>query len=426
MEPPPSEPTGGGDLLRAQQLLLVGRPADALRWADRAAQADPAWAAAQAVRAEALLQLERFDQAGEASQRALELAPEDPWACRVRALVLLRRGSPRECLRLARLACELQPESPASLYVRVQAELLNGLVIQAELTAARLRELAPLETWAHEAAGLVALHRSLWEQAAGQFRRALELEPELFSSLNNLAVCLERLGRLDEALDVLHRAARLAPEEPHVRLNLRRVISRRALRGVRPYLLLAGAWMAWLLITRRTGWLGLSLSAVERIDLAWLAVLAPLLAATLVRLVREQRRLHPELQAFEKGAERRAWPQLWMAAGACLLLFAGLALLDRQLRAWSLGPLTYVVCVALVYGLLSHARSALRASQRLGRPRWPPHIQVLLLAPLLTIWHKLIEPPQRRPLGFAGLLLLALPGLALLGLGLALKRRRRP
>lgn len=424
MEQPPSPPTGLAELLRAQHLLAIGRPAEALRWAEQALAAEQTWAAAHAVRAEALLGLERFDQAGEAAQQALALAPEDPWACRVRALVLLRKGSRSECLRLARLVCRLEPESPASLHLLVQAELLNELLVEAQATASRLQELAPLQPGAHEAAGLVAFRRGRWEQAAGHFRRALELEPELVTSLNNLAVCLERRGRLDEAIEMLHRAARIAPADAHIRFNLRRVISHRAARKARPYLLAAGVWMAWRLVTRRTSWLPLSAATLELVDLAWLAVLLLLLAATFVRLLREQRRLHPELQAFEKAADRRSWPDLWIAAGGCLLLVTGLTALDALLRRWSLGALTYVLCAVLAFQLLAQAALTLRASQRLGRPRWPPHVPVLLLAPALVAWHKLTEAPTR-PLPWDGLLILALPGLALLALGLALRRRRR-
>ena len=49
------------------------------------------------------------------------------------------------------------------------------------------------------------------EGAIEQYRRTLALEPAYLDALINLGLALQRLGRLDEALDSLTAAVRLAP-----------------------------------------------------------------------------------------------------------------------------------------------------------------------------------------------------------------------
>ncbi len=426
MEPPGSGPTNGGDLERARRLLELGQPGAALRWADAVLASQPGDVSAHLVRAAALLELEQFDAAGEASRQALALAPEDPRTSRMRALTLLRVGSPSECLRMARLACQLDPESPQALHVRVDAELLNNLAAAARSTAARLLQAAPHQHSSHEAAGRAALAAGAWAEADGHFRRALELDPECTGSLGNLALSLELRGRLGESLDLLHQAARIAPDDRHVRFSLRRVIGLRAARQFRPFLAGAGAWLAYRLLTRSGGWLSLAPATQEYLDSGWLVVLAVLLGVSLRATWRARRDLHPELQAFERAADRRAWPGAWRAGGTCLLLCAALLLVDQQLRPWGLDPLTYVVCAALAGALVARAVRTLLAGRRIGHPRLEPQLPILLLAPLLTAWHKLVNPVAPPPWPGRALLLLCLSGLACLGLGLAIQRGRRP
>lgn len=52
------------------------------------------------------------------------------------------------------------------------------------------------------------------------FRQALELDPQSVELLNNLAICLARLGREDEAIAVYERALKLRQDDPITRRNL--------------------------------------------------------------------------------------------------------------------------------------------------------------------------------------------------------------
>ena len=59
------------------------------------------------------------------------------------------------------------------------------------------------------------------EEAMSSYRRALEIDPNHAEAHNVLGVALARAGRRDEALAHFEAAARLAPENPEYRENLR-------------------------------------------------------------------------------------------------------------------------------------------------------------------------------------------------------------
>lgn len=61
------------------------------------------------------------------------------------------------------------------------------------------------------------------EQAAAQFEQALEVNPFDPVALNNLAVAKAEAGDYNQALALLERAARLAPEDRRIAANLSRL-----------------------------------------------------------------------------------------------------------------------------------------------------------------------------------------------------------
>lgn len=69
---------------------------------------------------------------------------------------------------------------------------------------------------------LSALHR--YDDAVEQFRRAVELDPRHVQSWRALASVLERSGRVDEAIDALRTALRLAPNDQAVKRDLERLL----------------------------------------------------------------------------------------------------------------------------------------------------------------------------------------------------------
>lgn len=63
----------------------------------------------------------------------------------------------------------------------------------------------------HQDRGLLYAEKALWEDAAGEFRKALEFSPDFSESLNNLGVCCIYMNQLDEAEEALREALRHFP-----------------------------------------------------------------------------------------------------------------------------------------------------------------------------------------------------------------------
>lgn len=59
-----------------------------------------------------------------------------------------------------------------------------------------------------------------FEEAAAEYRLALDADPENVDVLANLGVALYNLGQLDEAIELYQKATELAPEDADLRSNL--------------------------------------------------------------------------------------------------------------------------------------------------------------------------------------------------------------
>ena len=71
--------------------------------------------------------------------------------------------------------------------------------------------------------GLCHLKAEKLPQAEAAFRSAIEADPKLVSAYNNLAIALEKGGQRPEAIKVLERAAKIAPEDEDIKKNLQRM-----------------------------------------------------------------------------------------------------------------------------------------------------------------------------------------------------------
>jgi tetratricopeptide (TPR) repeat protein len=60
--------------------------------------------------------------------------------------------------------------------------------------------------------GELFLKKQSWNEAAGQFKQVLELEPRNISARGNLAICLQQLGYTEYAIQQLKAVLKLAPE----------------------------------------------------------------------------------------------------------------------------------------------------------------------------------------------------------------------
>ena len=70
--------------------------------------------------------------------------------------------------------------------------------------------------------GIKCLKGGLWGEAEHRFRQALELNKEMASYHNNLAVALEAQGRIDEALTEYEAGLKLDPANKEIYENLTR------------------------------------------------------------------------------------------------------------------------------------------------------------------------------------------------------------
>lgn len=94
---------------------------------------------------------------------------------------------------------------------------------QYEQAAAEWRkaiELSPAEALPHNNLGYCLSELGRVEEAAVEYEKAVRLSPDYLEALNNLGEALTKLGRREEAMDVLEKALRLNPKYASAHSNL--------------------------------------------------------------------------------------------------------------------------------------------------------------------------------------------------------------
>lgn len=237
MTPPQAQPDGTEALTeRAQTLLNLGRPADALPLLHRALGRSP-----DDDQALCLLSVAHSDlgQTGDAlawAERAVAARPDGPWAHQLLACYLLNLGHEERSLKAARRAVRLAPEDAAGLELLGCAQLRTGDAAAAGRTARRLLSLAPDSRLTHELLTQIAVHEERWADVETHCRAALAIESNAYTSLASLGQALDKLtpeeglgrdpGRLPEAVDCLGRATRLDPVADTARDSLGLALTR--------------------------------------------------------------------------------------------------------------------------------------------------------------------------------------------------------
>jgi len=67
--------------------------------------------------------------------------------------------------------------------------------------------------------GVDVARKGLWEEARFRFERAVALDPDNASALNNLAIALEQQGEFDKAREAYERALQLKPGNLYIQQN---------------------------------------------------------------------------------------------------------------------------------------------------------------------------------------------------------------
>ncbi|MGC9317184.1 MAG: tetratricopeptide repeat protein [Armatimonadota bacterium] len=114
------------------------------------------------------------------------------------------------------------PECGASL---AQEETSQAVRDMAQEYASQVRE-RPEDTAARYGLALARMYERKWGQAAEQFQKVLELEPEYADAHANLAVCMARLGQPERALEAVERAIELEPDKKRYRRIRRQLTGR--------------------------------------------------------------------------------------------------------------------------------------------------------------------------------------------------------
>jgi tetratricopeptide (TPR) repeat protein len=178
---------------------------DALRTSGQAIAADPEYEWAHRLRATVLCDVGQPEAARSAAVQAVRFAPQSGIAWRVLARSEVSISRCAEALHAGRRAVEVDPENAESWLVLGWANSINGDSEAAEAALLHGRELAPENENTHNELGVLYIKEARLDEAEECFRAVLAIDPRSKYPFLNLARCLRRLGRWDEAADVTRR-----------------------------------------------------------------------------------------------------------------------------------------------------------------------------------------------------------------------------
>src|SRR5256885_2176859 len=121
--PPPPTDASAGPLARADALLGIGRPAEAIPWLQRAIADDPHAVEPRCLLTLALVRLGRPAEALAAADGAIAVAPDHEWPHRLRAVALLRSGRNHDARAAAYEAARIAPYLPEVHVMCARVEL---------------------------------------------------------------------------------------------------------------------------------------------------------------------------------------------------------------------------------------------------------------------------------------------------------------
>ncbi len=117
------------------------------------------------------------------------------------------------------------PDHPGLTADQLICALYAGRLEDADRLAATLDRIAPQDPQTHFLRGVLLVRHGRESEAAGAFRRVLEVDPADAGAMVHLGMLEYRRGRHREAVALLERARSLEPDEPAVLYNLFRAQS---------------------------------------------------------------------------------------------------------------------------------------------------------------------------------------------------------
>jgi tetratricopeptide (TPR) repeat protein len=210
-------------LARARNLLQLRRYDAALEALVPALGDSATESEAWCLRTQALLGKGDVTAALPAARRAVAVDPGSEWPHRLLALVLMRGGNHKDALRAAVEAARIAPHQVETLHVLAICQANARKKKEALSTSYTLLERHPHSALALQTAGTLATMRRDWADAERYFRESLRLEPNDADVAARLAEVLKRLGRRQEAGEMLLAAARADPTNHRIRRSVGRL-----------------------------------------------------------------------------------------------------------------------------------------------------------------------------------------------------------
>lgn len=161
----------------------------------------------------------RAGRVDEAVQRYRELVATDPGHVRARnnlGVLLDREGSHEAALEHFQAALEVEPENVEVLTNHGAALAALGLYDDAEAHLRRAMRIEPGRLDVRANLGILYFRRGLYAQAEAELGWVCEQDPEHATAHFYRGEALNRLGRVDDALETLERASQLQPDSPRV------------------------------------------------------------------------------------------------------------------------------------------------------------------------------------------------------------------
>ncbi len=173
-----------------------------------------------AISADLLVHHAPADQVADARRDALGLLNEAEIICGPSFALAARRDQLADSSRRSKAPAEgLVPRSAWENYELGRFELRNGRVEEAAGAFRRSLDLRPQDFWPNFYHGLCSFHLRRFEDAVADFRACLAIEPESAVAHYNRALAYDALGRTDEAYQSYTRAIECGPDVAAAWLN---------------------------------------------------------------------------------------------------------------------------------------------------------------------------------------------------------------
>jgi Flp pilus assembly protein TadD len=141
------------------------------------------------------------------------------------AYVSIDMGKYKDALAYAQKAQQLDPKNATAYYLSGMAQYKMGVFWSAKEFFEKANSLDQEMYIAWNALGLTLMQLKKFADANTAFSTALAWSPDTPEILNNLSVSAARMGRIDEAVKYITRAAELAPQNEQIKKN-REMISK--------------------------------------------------------------------------------------------------------------------------------------------------------------------------------------------------------